>query len=55
MQHVAWFVPQNWAIESFRMITVGDVGGMSFFWPLIVLAGFAVVFFSAGLVQLRHS
>lgn len=55
MQHVAWLVPQNWTIEAFRVISMGIPTLSTLLWPLAVLAGFAFVFFTAGLVQLRYT
>ncbi len=55
MQHVAWLVPQNWTMEAFRVIVAGMPTFSALMWPLTILAGFAVIFFTAGLVQLRYS
>jgi ABC-2 type transport system permease protein len=55
MQHVAWFVPQNWAMSAFKLIALGSTTFHALVWPLIVLFGFAVIFFTAGIVQLRYS
>lgn len=54
MQHVGWFVPQNWAISAFREIVVGG-GFQTLVLPMGVLAAFAVVFFTAGIAQLRYT
>jgi ABC-2 type transport system permease protein len=55
MQHVAWLVPQNWTMEAFRIIVAGMPSLSALMWPLTVLAGFTVIFFTAGIVQLRYS
>jgi ABC-2 type transport system permease protein len=55
MQHVAWFVPQNWAMSALKLIALGSTTFHALVWPLTVLFGFAVIFFTAGIVQLRYS
>lgn len=55
MQHVAWFVPQNWAMSALKLIALGSTTFQTLVWPLVVLFGFAVIFFTAGIVQLRYS
>ncbi|MHB1685030.1 MAG: ABC transporter permease [Bacilli bacterium] len=55
MQHVAWFVPQSWAMQAFQMIVAGATGMHTLVWPIVVLCTFAVVFFLAGIAQLRYS
>jgi ABC-2 type transport system permease protein len=55
MQHVAWFVPQAWFVQATQGIILGNVSLQILMWPLIVLVGFATVFFGAGIVQLRYS
>lgn len=55
MQHVGWFVPQSWAMQAFQMIVAGATGMHVLVWPIVVLCIFAVVFFLAGMAQLRYS
>ncbi|WP_026963056.1 ABC transporter permease [Alicyclobacillus herbarius] len=55
MQHLAWFVPQTWALQAFKLAAIGASTLTALATPMIVLAGFAVVFFTAGMVQLRYS
>lgn len=55
MQHVAWFVPQKWAIDAFSAVSSGSMGFQTLMLPLGVLAVFSLVFFSVGVAQLRYS
>lgn len=55
MQHVAWFVPQNWALQAVKTIALGSPSVGDLLWPILALLGFTVVFLSAGMVQLRYS
>ncbi|WAH38223.1 ABC transporter permease [Alicyclobacillus dauci] len=55
MQHMSWFLPQGWALDAFQTAALSGVTLSALIWPLTVLAGFAVVFFSIGMVQLRYS
>lgn len=55
MQHVAWLVPQNWAIDAMQWISLGSTSLSVMLLPITVLIGFAVVFFTAGMFQLRYS
>lgn len=55
MQKVALFVPQSWALDAFKAVSVGAVSMSSVAVPLTVLGGFALIFFGAGMVQLRYS
>ncbi|QQE78582.1 ABC transporter permease [Alicyclobacillus sp. SO9] len=55
MQKVALFVPQSWAMDAFKAVSVGAVSVSTLAVPLAVLGGFAIIFFSAGMVQLRYS
>ena len=55
MQHLAWFVPQSWALSGFKAAALGLSSMTSIGLPLAVLAGFAVIFFGVGMVQLRYS
>lgn len=55
MQKIAWFVPQSWAIDAFKVTALGLASFSSAIVPLLVLAAFAVIFFGAGILQLRYS
>ncbi|MFB5192515.1 ABC transporter permease [Alicyclobacillus fastidiosus] len=55
MQHLAWFMPQSWALSAFQTAAQSGVTLSVMLWPLTVLAGFAIVFFSVGMVQLRYA
>ncbi|MEH7344720.1 ABC transporter permease [Bacillus sp. JJ1532] len=54
MQSIANFVPQSWAIEGFTALngsggTLGDI-----LTPVFILLGFAMVFFTVGLSNVRY-
>lgn len=55
MQKIANFVPQTWAMEGFTTLILdnGNVGDIVM--PLIVLLGFAIVFFSIGLSRIKYA
>lgn len=54
MQQVASFVPQSWTMRAFEQVTSGVV--TSAVWlPLGILAAFAVVFYTAGIIQMRYT
>lgn len=55
MQHISWILPQGWAFNAFETAALSGVTLSVLAWPLTVLAGFAVVFFTIGMVQLRYS
>jgi|GEM_PF-2830481 len=55
MQKIAWFVPQSWAMDGFKVTALGLTSMSSAAVPLLVLAAFAVIFFGAGILQLRYS
>jgi ABC-2 type transport system permease protein len=55
MQHLAWLMPQSWALNAVQTAAMSNVTLAVIVWPLTVLAGFAVVFFSVGMVQLRYA
>lgn len=55
MQHLAWFVPQSWALSGFKAAVLGLTSMSSVGLPLAVLAGFALIFFTTGMIQLKYS
>lgn len=55
MQHVAWFVPQSWTIQAFQALVAGAGSFHSLEWPIAVLFSFALIFFTAGVAQLRYT
>ncbi len=55
MQHLAWFVPQTWALQAFNLAAVGATTSTALAVPMMILAAFAIVFFTAGMLQLRYS
>ncbi len=55
MRHVAWFVPQKWAIDAFGIVSAGSVHFPTLALPLGVLGVFSIVFFGVGVAQLRYS
>ncbi|MCL6549171.1 MAG: ABC transporter permease [Alicyclobacillus sp.] len=55
MQHLAWFVPQHWALQALSAIVLGGPSASALPWALTALAAFAAVFFSAGMIQLRFT
>lgn len=55
MQHLAWFMPQSWALQGFRAAAAG-LGFTSAVWLSVgVLAVFALAFFAAGVLRLSVS
>ncbi|MCY0902194.1 MAG: ABC transporter permease [Firmicutes bacterium] len=55
MQHVGWFVPQSWTIQAFQTLVAGAGSFHSLEWPIAVLFSFAMIFFTAGVAQLRYA
>lgn len=55
MQHLAWFVPQSWALSGIQSAALGLASTTTVALPLVVLAAFGLIFFTVGMIQLRYS
>lgn len=55
MQHIAWFVPQSWVLSGVTASVLGLASATTVALPMLVLAGFALIFFTVGMIQLRYS
>lgn len=55
MQHLAWFVPQSWALSGIQSAVLGLASTTTVALPMVVLAAFGLIFFTVGMIQLRYS